>query len=375
MLCAIPAPRVLIITADIGAGHDLPAQLLTDGLIAAWDPAPVVMVADGLRNMGRFIENAIRNGAETVLEKAPHAFDAQYWLVARFPPTRALVGVLGERIGGPRLLRLIAETRADVVVSTYPGTTDILGRLRRKGRLRIPLVSAITDLAALRYWAHPGVDRHLIIHAESRAEVRAIAGPDADVVHVRGLSRPEFEHPPERRDARAALGLPLDGPVVVVSGGGWGVGDLERATRTALAVPGATAVCLCGANAGVRERLDAAFAAEPRVRTEGFTDRMADWMAAADVLVHSTAGLTVLEAQMCGTWAISYGWGVGHVRVNNRAYRRFGLAAVAGDEAELAGALRAALATPRSRDPGFAALPSAADAIGELIRARRSPAG
>jgi UDP-N-acetylglucosamine:LPS N-acetylglucosamine transferase len=343
-------------------------------MLATWDPAPVVMVADGLRNMGRFIHATTRLGAESILERTPRLFDFQYWLVQGFPPTRALTGFLGERIGGPRLLGLIAETRADVVVSTYPGTTDILGRLRAAGRLPIPLAAAITDLAALRYWAHPGVDRHLIVHEESRAEVEAIAGPQTDVRHVRGFSRPEFEHPPERGAARAALGLPAEAPVVVVSGGGWGIGEVERAARTVLAVPGAVAVCLCGTNAGLRGRLEAAFAGEPRVRAEGFTDRMPEWLAAADALVHSTAGLTVLEAQMCGTWAISYGWGVGHIRANNRAYRRFGLAAVAETEDELLAAVRAALAAPRPRDDRFARLPAAAAAIRELITPPR-PAG
>jgi UDP-N-acetylglucosamine:LPS N-acetylglucosamine transferase len=369
------APRVLIITADIGAGHDLPAQLLSDAMLASWDPAPEVLVADALRNTGRVVRAAVRTGAETVLEQAPWAFDLQYWLVSVFPPTVALTGFLGERLSIPRLRELIAEIAPDVIVSTYPGSTELLGRLRTQGRLDVPVVSAITDLAALRYWANPGVDRHLIIHEESRAEVRRIAGEDADIVHVRGLSRPEFEHPPTRADARAILGLPAAGPVVAVSGGGWGVGEVERAARVVLDVPGATAVCLCGSNAALRARLDADFAAEPRVRAEGFTVRMADWLAAADVLVHSTAGLTVLEAQLCGTWAISYGWGVGHIRRNNRAYRRFGLAAVAADDTELAAELRAALAAPRPRDDGYARLPSAAEAIGELIGARRRPAG
>jgi UDP-N-acetylglucosamine:LPS N-acetylglucosamine transferase len=369
------APRVLILTADIGAGHDLPARLLTDALLATWDPAPVVMVADALRNTGRALRAAVRSGAESVLEQAPWAFDAQYWLISVFGPTVALTGLLGERLGTPRLRGLIAETRPDVIVSTYPGSTELLGRLRARGRLDVPVVAAITDLAGLRYWAHPGVDRHLVIHPESRAEVQRIAGTDADVVHVRGLSRPEFDAPPARAHARAALGLPAAGPVVAVSGGGWGVGRLERAVRVVLDVPGATAVCLCGSNDALRARLDADFAGEPRVRTEGFTERMADWLAAADVLVHSTAGLTVLEAQLCGTWAISYGWGVGHIRHNNRAYRRFGLAAVAADDARLAAELRTALAAPRPRDPGYARLPSAAEAVGELIGARRRPGG
>jgi processive 1,2-diacylglycerol beta-glucosyltransferase len=151
-----------------------------------------------------------------------------------------------------------------------------------------------------------------------------------------------------------------------VSGGGWGVGQLERAARTVLAVPDATAVCLCGTNAAARARLERAFAGEPRVRIEGFTARMHEWLSAADALVHSTAGLTVLEAELCGAWAISYGWGFGHIRVNNQAYRRFGLASVATSSAELSAALDAALAAPRRRPEGVESWPAAADAVLEL---------
>ncbi len=46
----------------------------------------------------------------------------------------------------------------------------------------------------------------------------------------------------------------------------------------------------------------------------GFTDQMSDLLAAADAMVHSTAGLTVLEAQIRGCPVISYGFAVGHMR-------------------------------------------------------------
>ena len=146
------------------------------------------------------------------------------------------------------------------------------------------------------------------------------------------------------------------------------------AARTALEIPNLTVVCLCGGNAELQDRLKRDFAGQPRVHVEGFTTRMCEWLAAADVLVHSTAGLTMLEAELCGTWAVSFGWGVGHIRVNNRAYKTSGLAAVATTPTELAAALREALATPRPRDGWYAELPAAADATLELVSRASQPA-
>ncbi len=60
--------RVLILTADIGAGHDLPAELLADG-IRAHEPGAHVVVADALAAAGRGARAVTRTGAETILTR------------------------------------------------------------------------------------------------------------------------------------------------------------------------------------------------------------------------------------------------------------------------------------------------------------------
>src|SRR4051794_23701622 len=352
--------RVLIISASIGEGHDLPARFLAEDVRSLGGEA---IVADGLAAMGPLCERIVASGSAFESEWGARIFEAQYWAFTHVPPLRAFTGWGSVALGGRQLLRIVASVKPDVVVSTYPGTSEILGRLRAAGRLDVPAASAITDLAALRYWSHPGLDAHLVTHPESVEEVRAIAGPATAVVPARGMNDPAFCAPRGRDDARRALALPLEPKVVVVSGGGWGVGDVEGAVRTALGVAGAHVVVMCGRNDGLRTRISARFADEPRVRVLGFTDQVPDLFAAADALVHSTAGLTVLEAIQRGCPAISYGWGRGHIRANNRAFTRFGLAEVAATPAELAVALRRALAERREPDLSFAALPSAGSVL------------
>ena len=125
---------------------------------------------------------------------------------------------------------------------------------------------------------------------------------------------------------------------------------------------------LCGRNEELRSRLAADFVSNRRVRVVGFTEHMNEWLAAADALVHSTGGLTVLEANMRGCPTISFGWGRGHVRVNNEAFRRFGLAQVASSRAELLLGARSARSPSVMRvDLSFAALPSAASLVLALV--------
>jgi processive 1,2-diacylglycerol beta-glucosyltransferase len=354
--------RVLILTASVGEGHDLPARTLADQLRQE-SPETEVVIEDGLRAMGKPFVLVNERAPGFVFFRFEWIWDAAFWFSVRLGPTRRGTQRLVRALGSRGIERLVRRVSPDVIVSVYPMTTEVLGGLRRKGRLGVPVVAGITDLAAMHYWAAPGIDLHLVTHPESEEEVRAVAG-ETLVQAVHGLTRPEFAHPCDPRHARAMLGLPEHGKVVLVSGGGWGVGDLEGAIDTALALEQVDLVaCLCGRNDQLRERLDVRYTAEPRVRVVGFTEQMSEWLAAADALVHSTGGLTVLEAYVRGCPTISYGWGRGHIRANNAAFRRHGIADVVPNQRELARALHDALVSRPSPGLSLASLPSAASLV------------
>jgi UDP-glucose 4-epimerase len=351
-------PRVLVLTADIGEGHDLPARIIKADLEEEV-PGAEVEIANGLEAMGRLISAVVRGGSRFTFRWTPWLFDLQYWLITKLAPTRWLAHHLMYLLGARGLVRLVAEHDPDAVVSTYPGVTAVLGMLRENRRLTVPVQSAITDLAGLRYWAHPGVDLHFVTHPESIEEVERLAGPGS-VEWVRPPISRDFLIPRTRRDAREALGVPPHARLVLVSGGGWGVGDLESAIEAALSDDNTLAVCVTGRNEAGRERLEQRFGDNDSVRVLGFTERMSDWMAAADAMIHSTAGLTVLEAHIRGCPVVSYGFSAGHLRANNAAFERFGVAEVARSGHELESVLRHVTRERRSPDSSFASLPSIA---------------
>src|SRR5438270_18026 len=158
----------------------------------------------------------------------------------------------------PSARRLSRAHDPGQIGSTCAGVTAVLGELRRKGRLDVPCYSSITDLAGLRFWAHPGIDLHFVTHPESIEEAEQIAGPGS-ARWAKPPTSPAFLATRSMADARRALGLPAQGKVIAVSGGGWGVGDLLGATRASLAVPDATVLCLCGRNDKLRARVTKAF--------------------------------------------------------------------------------------------------------------------
>jgi processive 1,2-diacylglycerol beta-glucosyltransferase len=339
-----PGPRrVLILSADVGEGHAAAARALAAQLKAAPEPTEVTVI-DGLGAMGRVLKPVVEDGYRVQLRFIPWTYTLVYGLLNHVPPVRAVATRLLRLFGSRPLARTIAEHDPDVVVSTYPAVTVVLARLRRTGEVRCPTVATITDLTGLFFWAQPGIDMHMVMYGESLASVERIAGRDS-VKLVQPLISEEFLKDRCPLQARRELGLPEDGRMVVVSGGGWGVGDVLGAVREFIRVPEASSiVVLAGRNEQLAEKLRRTFESEPRVHVYEFTDKMPELLAAADVLVHSTGGVTCLEAMAAGTPVVSYGLPVGHARVNTRAMAALDLVRLANDTTELREHVRASFA-------------------------------
>jgi processive 1,2-diacylglycerol beta-glucosyltransferase len=327
--------RVLILSADVGEGHDSAARTLAAELER--DGAEVA-VRDGLAALGRLLQAFVRDGSRIQFERYPWTFGPPYWLIMHVAPARWLAQRVMFWLGARGLLRVVQETRPDVIVSTYPGLTAVLGRLRRLGRIGVPACSAILDLTSFPFWAHRGVDHHFVMHEAALPQVERIAGAGG-IRGVQPVVAPAFFEPRAREDARQALELPRAGRIVVVAGGGWGIGDIEGAVEVALSLEEATVVAVTGRNEELRRRLERRHADDPRVRVLGFTDRMSELLAAADVLVHPGGGVTTLEALARGCPTVIYAPPPGHWRANARAMGRLGLAEVVRDRRELRASL------------------------------------
>jgi UDP-N-acetylglucosamine:LPS N-acetylglucosamine transferase len=351
---------VLVLSADVGEGHAAAARALARQIEDSGQHAEVTVI-DGLAAMGRLLQPVVEDGYRVQLRFIPWTYTVVYWLLEHVGPIRWAARKLLCLFGSRPLARRIAEHDPDVVVSTYPAVTVVLARLRRTHAIHCPTIATITDLTGLFFWAQPGIDMHLVMYGESMSPVERIAGAGSAQL-VSPLISAEFTSPRCPLEARRALGLPETGRMVVVSGGGWGVGDVTGAVRELLHEREVSSiVCLAGRNEQLRERLNDDFAGQERVHVYGFTDEMPRLLAAADVLVHSTGGVTCLEAKAAGTPVVSYGLPVGHARLNTRAMADLNLLRLANDTRELREHVRAsfaevapALATQTAPEPTLA---------------------
>jgi len=327
-----------VLTAPIGEGHIAAARALADDITRTHEGAEVV-VCDALPALRRPVRWLLRDAYRWQLRAAPWLFGGLFAALRRSRALRSLARAGLSLAASRGLMRLLAAHPADVIVSTWPPATTVLGCLRLRGKVRVPICATITDFAGLELWADPGVDLHLVMHDRLVADVERIAGRGSARA-VSPLVASRFLTPRSATDARVALDLPADGTIVVVSGGGWAVGDLEGAVEAALELEdGVWVICLAGRDEACRVRLDRKYAHEPHVTVLGFTDSMSDLLAAADVLVHSTGGVTCLEALARGCPIVAYGAPAGHAPLLAREMAALGLVAHATSAAELRAAM------------------------------------
>jgi UDP-N-acetylglucosamine:LPS N-acetylglucosamine transferase len=359
--------RVLILSADVGESHAAMATALARGLERMPEVSSVRVRSD-FEVLGAPLGALLPRGFDYHLGRVQWSYDLAYRLFTGLAPARRAGEYALYRLGGGPLERTIASHDPDVVVSVYPVMNPVLSHLRAAGRLRCPVALMVGPLGGLGFWIQPHADLHLLHYAQAAPAVERIAGPGRALT-VAPLVREEFLRPGSRAQARAALGIAAQERIVLVSGGGWGAGDLAGALEAALSLPGVRAIAVAGRNEELREELQRRFAAEARVEVLGFTERMRELLWAADAFVTATAGLSVIEARLCRCATVCFGFQVGHVRDNTAALARAGLARRASTPAELAGALRDAITGGQPPPWPLEGVPSAAEAVVQLARA------
>jgi UDP-N-acetylglucosamine:LPS N-acetylglucosamine transferase len=364
------AARALVLCADVGESHLQMARMLADELGRRKDVQSVSVLGD-FSSLGPALDWMLSRGFRFHLGEVKWSYDLAYALFTRVAPMR----LAGERalyaLGATALADTIRRYQPDVVISTYPVMNPILARLRASGRMDCPAAAVIGPLGGHEFWVQPRLDLHMAVYREAIPAVERLAN-GARVAAVRPLVRPEFFEPGSRERTRAELGLPPHASLIVISGGGWGAGDLGGALQTCLRLANTRLIAVCGRNQQLRVRLAARYAGDARVKVLGFTRRMRDLLWAADAFVTATAGTSCVEARMCGCPTIVYGFAVGHVRDNARALVHHQLVRSADSTRSLLHSVAAALRQGRTPIPRLDSLPSAAELTVALARSHRA---
>jgi processive 1,2-diacylglycerol beta-glucosyltransferase len=213
----------------------------------------------------------------------------------------------------PSLRAELERQPADLVLSVFATGASAAAKLKAEAPARRTVVLC-TDVAVHRIWVSEGTDLFLVTSPAAAASVRRYL-PRAAVSVVPPPVRPAFYAAPSQQEARVALGVPLEGFCVLVIDSGWGFGPLVESV-SALAAAGAHVLAVAGRQQSVERRLRELAQVTPRITPFGFTDRVPELMAAADVVVALPGATTCSEARVVGRQLLLLDVMPGHGRDN-----------------------------------------------------------
>jgi len=306
--------RVLILTRSTGEGHNRVAQALRSAFESRGHDCEVV---DALCAVGKAHKPDVTAPGTARHLGADVASQWYGWAALRMPHLFGAVYTAGDlyartRVPSPIYLthaRLAEATNAyilehgfDVVLATHLFPQETLSAIRRRHPSRVRYYGVLTDYSCTPFFAEPRLDGYFIPDADMLESCRKYGLPPR-WTYATGLPVAQrFRQPMGATQARTVLGLPPGTPLFLVMSGGVGGMYTGRVCDKLLADGGeATHVVVL---TGRREDLFTAIAGkyrdDRRVNVVPFTDRVADYMAAADVMVSKPGAVSSTEAAVAG---------------------------------------------------------------------------
>lgn len=291
--------RVLILSASAGAGH----MRAADALVKAFtleNAAEEVKHIDALTLTNPLFRTLYAKAYLKLVGAAP---DVLGWIYKRLdkPWKEDPLQKAFNKLNTVPLVKMLETFQPDLAICTHFLPAEIILRLNRKRRIKCPVAVTVTDLDAHAMWLMRNVDTYFVAMEETRVYMEAL-GVEPGRVHVTGIPiDPAFSAPIDRATAAKALGLDPKLPTILISAGGFGVGNVELLVQEMAKIQhAAQVVAICGRNEKLKASMEKTVAALPpgaaKIHVIGFTDQMHNYMAAADILLGKPGGLTMSEA-------------------------------------------------------------------------------
>jgi processive 1,2-diacylglycerol beta-glucosyltransferase len=293
------APRILVLSASVGAGHLRAAQAVELALRQVV-PEATVRNLDVLELTNTAFRRVYGKAYLDLVNKAPHVLGYFYDLLDR-PTSRRhrsdRLRLAVQTFNLKRFIRLLTDEPWDLVINTHFLPAEIIASLRTQGKLDIPQVTATTDFETHRLWVHQPCERYFTA-TEEGAQYLQSWGVPANTTFATGIPiHPVFSGGKDRSACLARQGLEGDRPVILQLAGGFGVGPIAKLYQALLEVEvPLEVVVVTGRNEKARKQLQAVeVPSRHRAKILGFTEQIDELMAVADVVVSKPGGLTTSE--------------------------------------------------------------------------------
>ena len=289
---------ILILHSSAGHGHKNAAKAVEEACRAK-NPAADIRCVDALDYASPVYSEGYRRTYLFLIDRLPGLWGFFYYFLDH-PVTDAMVRPLRRLVNsvfGSGLERYVVSERPSVIVCTHFFPLEVVGRLKRSGKIQSRLGVVVTDYLPHYFWVEDTADFYVAAIEETKAGLkeRGVPEPKIRVLGIPIESKFEIRYP--RAEAAAALGVSKDCFTVLLTSGGAGIGLTGEIAKRLLGLDKTLQVlAVCGNNGALFENLSAVAKSESRLRVFGFVKNMDLLMEASDIVIGKSGGLTLTES-------------------------------------------------------------------------------
>jgi processive 1,2-diacylglycerol beta-glucosyltransferase len=333
-------PRILILTAGFGEGHNAAARAVAAACDALQGPG-TAYVADIFALASPRINSVARQGYLGIINRTPRLWNFAYRWLDRSTVFPRLLRLMRREIRV--LAHLIAGESPTAICCTYPIYAFLLEALAHQGRLRTPCFNVVTDSISINsLWWRAGATRWFLPNEDS-ADVLRAAGIDERKLQVTGFPVPSYFEANAEKLAPPDLSAGARPCVLYVINS-----DTPAAAETARRLLTGTSweiTCTVGRNDALRRELTELGARRtPPSRILGWTDEIPRLLMTHHVVVSKAGGATTQEALAARCPMVVNQIVPGQEEGNYELLRRHGIGALGLSPETVVGALQRAFA-------------------------------
>jgi processive 1,2-diacylglycerol beta-glucosyltransferase len=207
-----------------------------------------------------------------------------------------------QRLSAQKLFTEIADYKPDAIVCTHFLPAELLADAVLQKRLDCPVWVMVTDFDLHQMWVHEGIAGYFVANEEISFRLESSGVPKSNIV-VTGIPvMPEFVNRPERDLCAANLGLNPAHKTLLIMGGGAGLGINCHLVNSLLNLQAdVQIIVMAGKNKSLLDELHKLSSQWPgRLVAMGFTDKVPELMACADLVITKPGGLSTSECLVMG---------------------------------------------------------------------------
>ncbi|HMS42923.1 MAG TPA: glycosyltransferase [Pyrinomonadaceae bacterium] len=296
--------KVLILSAAVGAGHLRAAEALEKQFKQS-NAAEEVKNIDVLDYTNPLFRRLYGKAYLEMVNKMPEVLGWMYDSLDK-PWENERRRLALDRLNTLPLINLLKKEKPDLAVCTHFLPSEIISWLKAKKKIDFPQAVVVTDFDAHAMWLCHHYEQYFVALDETRVHLEKI-GIAPEKITVSGIPiDPIFAETKDKFAMREKYNLQKDKLTIMVSAGGFGVGNIEHLLRALsdLQTP-SQILAICGRNEELKTNLEKL--SNEKLNNErvtfhpiGFTREMDEYMSASDLIVGKPGGLTTSEAMAKG---------------------------------------------------------------------------